>query len=516
MPVDYSGAIHSETFGINELSDAEISVRGEYRGQDVVLHPKTKSPIEQASEMEEYVIIRRQEKPKLRAREIRDKKRVAAQRQLLYQYISRLDRREGRRQRSNQQYQDCEAKLKRLRQRIKARFTEGSADELSIDGRDLAEIILEEVADIFSDVTEQDNFLQYFLERINIESAEAESEIRQAGKMLKRLEDRTDGKSVNRRTELQQRVEDLKDEITFLARFSEKLKEAVGILHNIHGQEIEDGYNLIPKATDLFASFVDGKFSADGDSARDIANLYQKALCINNLSELMRLSFLSLGAKNWKTGLKMLLELCAADIKSINPSRAVGFLIAVRDLIYRLITARDLYGWIKKLNKRILKFGEIGDNFEEKNGDENKSKRLGHNVPEKSVKKVPVDAKGGNNEVIEDEQFELTVKVAKLADQSFASSSQLNEILEALCKDIKDGLDILGEDRELAIFATTQLMELIRQLPMKFFTEIENREHVLEAMQAQLDELIVLEEQEENEEFDDIVVENGEDFSRYR
>lgn len=122
----------------------------------------------------------------------------------------------------------------------------------------------------------------------------------------------------------------------------------------------------------------------------------------------------------------------------------------------------------------------------------------------------------GKSERIEDEQFELTVKVAKLADQSFVSSSQLNEVLEALCKGTQGGLDILGKDRELAIFAITQLMELIRQLPMKFFTEIENREHVLEAMQAQLDELIVLEEQEENEEFDDIVVENGEDFSRYR
>jgi hypothetical protein len=55
------------------------------------------------------------------------------------------------------------------------------------------------------------------------------------------------------------------------------------------------------------------------------------------------------------------------------------------------------------------------------------------------------------------------------------------------------------EDRAPAIFAITQLMELIRRLPMKFFETEDNRVQILESMQSELDELIILEEQEEEE-----------------
>lgn len=66
-------------------------------------------------------------------------------------------------------------------------------------------------------------------------------------------------------------------------------------------------------------------------------------------------------------------------------------------------------------------------------------------------------------------------------------------------------------NRESAIFTITQLMELIRRLPMKFFTDVENRAHILEAMQSELDELIILEEKEENEVGGNVVLEENDD-----
>lgn len=66
-------------------------------------------------------------------------------------------------------------------------------------------------------------------------------------------------------------------------------------------------------------------------------------------------------------------------------------------------------------------------------------------------------------------------------------------------------------NRESAIFTITQLMELIRRLPMKFFTDVENRAHILEAMQSELDELIILEEKEENEVVGNVVLEENDD-----
>ncbi|MDR2435951.1 MAG: hypothetical protein LBD33_01390 [Puniceicoccales bacterium] len=55
------------------------------------------------------------------------------------------------------------------------------------------------------------------------------------------------------------------------------------------------------------------------------------------------------------------------------------------------------------------------------------------------------------------------------------------------------------KSKEAAIFAITQLMELIRRLPIKFFDTQENRVQILESMQSELDELIILEEQEQAE-----------------
>lgn len=108
-------------------------------------------------------------------------------------------------------------------------------------------------------------------------------------------------------------------------------------------------------------------------------------------------------------------------------------------------------------------------------------------------------------------QFDLALQISKIADQSFMSGSQLSEILQLLCASSGKVLDFFNEDKKVAIFAITQLMEFIRRLPMKFFSAIENRTHALEAMQIQLDELIVAEEQEENEEAANMIDEDDEE-----
>jgi hypothetical protein len=68
-----------------------------------------------------------------------------------------------------------------------------------------------------------------------------------------------------------------------------------------------------------------------------------------------------------------------------------------------------------------------------------------------------------------------------------------------------------GEDRAPAIFAITQLMELVRRLPMKFFDVEDNRVQILESMQSELDELIILEEEEEEEVLGNDVLDDEED-----
>ncbi len=119
-----------------------------------------------------------------------------------------------------------------------------------------------------------------------------------------------------------------------------------------------------------------------------------------------------------------------------------------------------------------------------------------------------MNKKNSENDAAQIKSFEITTKIAKLADQAFMSSAQLQEIVSDLCLTGNDILDMAGKDRGPAIFTITQLMELIRQLPMKFFREIDNRAHILEAMQAQLNELIIIEEQEEKEEIGNDIIDD--------
>ncbi len=348
----YVGEVHSNAFGIGNVGTAPV--HGEFRGQDVTLNPKTKSLIEQASEMDDYVVVRRKQTPKLKDRKVCDKKRVAGHNRLLTQFVNRLDRRQQNQEQSKKRYQDCENKLMRLKQKASniKQSLEGNGEDLKLDGQKLSELILEEMSESFPDVTEQDNIIEYLESLEDLGTGEAESEIRQANKFIKRLEGNTDEKSVSKIEDLKQKVNDLEKQIKFSVLFKRELAEAKQNLRGLHGEEIKDGYNLIPKATSLFSSLVQEKDSK-GDFAFTVATAYQDALCKNSLSEVVQSSFSLFGSKNWEKGLGSMLELSGADIQSINPSREPQFLMSVRELLFRVEIAMQLFSSIVELRSSI-------------------------------------------------------------------------------------------------------------------------------------------------------------------
>ena len=56
-------------------------------------------------------------------------------------------------------------------------------------------------------------------------------------------------------------------------------------------------------------------------------------------------------------------------------------------------------------------------------------------------------------------------------------------------------------DLQMSIFAFTQFIEMIRILPLKFFENLDIRLQIITAMQQELDELILTEENQELENF---------------
>ncbi|MDR0679804.1 MAG: hypothetical protein LBF42_02095 [Puniceicoccales bacterium] len=463
MFASYTGAVHDNVLGVEEMEDGSQPIQGNFRGQDVTLNPKSKSMIEEADELDGYIVVRRKEPQKLKIRDILDRKMANEKSRLLYGYVRRLDKQQGTRQ-----YQDYEARLRRLKQRAiiqemerRMRGENSEKDGATLDDRPLSDIILEDAAETFDEVTEQDNAVEYMEALEDFESEYAEGEIRQATKMLQRLEGRTDKKGIDRQKDFQDKIEDLSKQIKFSKLFKKELANAKAALRSAHGQEIKDGYNLIPKASDLFASLVSKGVQTDGECTPNmLTNVYRLVLAADGfvaMAEMLRNFF---GKKLIKKYLGITVELLGEDMKSANPSRSVAFLIAIRDALFMVEVLLQIMQESEKLN------GLIGRTF--KDGKRNK----------------PFN---------EDEEFETTKDIAKFSRQTYVNSAQLYDILTRF------GVEDDENDRSPAIFTITQLMELIRRLPIKFFEAQENRIQVLESMQSELDELIILEEQEQEE-----------------
>jgi hypothetical protein len=68
----------------------------------------------------------------------------------------------------------------------------------------------------------------------------------------------------------------------------------------------------------------------------------------------------------------------------------------------------------------------------------------------------------------------------------------------------RDRIEIFGPtpegDLEGTIYSMNRVMELVRKFPMKFFTDPQSRNQLLDTAQHKLDELILLEEEGDDEE----------------
>ncbi|MDR1590917.1 MAG: hypothetical protein LBR92_02895 [Puniceicoccales bacterium] len=86
------------------------------------------------------------------------------------------------------------------------------------------------------------------------------------------------------------------------------------------------------------------------------------------------------------------------------------------------------------------------------------------------------------------EQLTATRELVKLGQGAFVSSQQVTNLLTLFCPDA-------AKDLEIAIYTLHQTIELVRNLPQKFFKDDQSQEQLLIAMQTKLDALILKEEE---------------------
>jgi hypothetical protein len=274
----FVGETHAQALGLDGANLLEVF--GNYMGQKVDLHTNSKSMLELAYEMDDCPTDALVTRDNLVKRDIKDKKKATAKLKRVQFYVNRLDK-----QRGTQQYMDYEKKLNRLKQQIMAQNqSSGSSGKLTYEGEKLSEFLLRNMSLTFGEPTDQDNVLEYLQEMEEFECASADGEIEQCYKMLARLSERTDEKSMERIAEFTAKVQLLREQMDFSGLFRTCLMEAQNMLREFHGREIEDGYNLIPKASDLLKRPM--RIGGKEISAIELAAIYRdKILCCENFFE---------------------------------------------------------------------------------------------------------------------------------------------------------------------------------------------------------------------------------------
>jgi hypothetical protein len=287
----FVGDIHSSVLGLYG-ADEILRESGVFEGQKADLHSKSKSMLELAYEMDDCPTDSRVNRDKLIQRDIKDKKKASEKQKILTHYVKRLDR-----YRETHSYTDYERKLARLKQQVmmQNRGSDGAKGErkLTFDGEDLASYLLRNISTDLDEVTDQDNVLEYLQELEDFESESNKSEIQQCKKMLLRLEgaleageldSKATSKYMAKIAELNAKILAMEEQIYFSSSFKQTLASAQKALRKSHGKEIEDGYNIIPKASEL----LKGKINIGGRqlSAVDVAAIYRdKILCCENSYE---------------------------------------------------------------------------------------------------------------------------------------------------------------------------------------------------------------------------------------
>jgi hypothetical protein len=165
----------------------------------------------------------------------------------------------------------------------------------------------------------------------------------------------------------------------------------------------------------------------------------------------------TINSKDFIKTVGTLLELLGRDMCSTNPSRDSDMLVALRDGLFRTEVAGQLFDHVKTFRALLEKhFPEIAD--------------------------VKLDR---------GRHISIAKACAKLSVQSFSGKSQIVDFMREF------GVNMF--DTQMAIFAITQFIEMLRRFPLKFFLDPDIRLRIVTSMQRELDELIVKEETEQTD-----------------
>jgi type III secretion system TyeA family effector delivery regulator len=422
-------------------------MQGAYRGQPVaIIHDTQPSAIQLANNIAGFTATRQKLREPILRRHIVSKKVFREKEKVLAAYTERL----GQTQQTRQ-YKEVYADL--ARQQYKPEYREENNQDA------LRDLLLYKVAENFGEVTEQDNVLEYAIATHRIDRETLEVEIAQVKKMLEFFSNPPTntiniGFANSERIKWNEKLATLEDSLKASDVFQIQLLRAKELLQKTHEQEIRDGYNLIPKAAAILSQQTGDSGAAQG--AINLAVTYRdEVLVMMNPLDIFE-TFIHRQEKkreSFRPYVDSMIALFGIDMASSNPSRSQEELRNVRNGLFRIEICGQIYDSIGTLG------GEIRRIFFE-------------------TKK----------EMSDKEQLAATRELVKLSQGAFVSSQQVTNFMDLLCSTGAKHL-------EIAIYMLHQMIELVRNLPEKFFKDSQSQAQFLGVMQTKLDALILQEEE---------------------
>ncbi|UPA28776.1 MAG: hypothetical protein LW808_001780 [Verrucomicrobiota bacterium] len=418
-------------------------VYGKYRGQAVSnVLVNTESITQLASQIAGYEAVRQRQRPDLLARKVESKKIFRAKEKVLAEYTERLGQRS-----QSKRYKETYAEFNRWQYK----------EEFEENPEKLRDEILYKVAGNFGEVTEQDNLLEYAIATNEIDREHLEGAVVQTKNMIAYYNApekyRLDlGFANTERLRWEKKLQTLETNLKSNTLLKEQLQQAQVELRKIHRQEIRDGYNLIPKAAAIAMQFGDDS----GDTAISLAIAYRdEILTIKNPLDVFEIFIKRQEQKRerFRPYIDSMIALFGYDMSSANPSRSREELSGVRDSLYRVEICGQVYDSVGDVYAGI--------------------QHLFPEVQEPLAHKTQVDA---------------TRSLVQMTQGAFPSIQQMTNFLILLCARCKTDLDI-------AIYTLNQTIELVRDLPEKFFKDDQSQGQFLKTAQKKLDEYILQEEE---------------------
>ncbi|MDR0728001.1 MAG: hypothetical protein LBF21_00075 [Puniceicoccales bacterium] len=429
------------------VSTAAVGASGIYRGHAVTVHPDSPSPIAHAKNFTDFVAA--QIRRPLHQQHFESTHKVKRKEKLLQEASQRLGGTQD-----IAKYKAFGSQLQRLQQqaRDQGSFGEHFGRQSTFNGEALSTLILQRASKEFGEVTEQDNALQYALEAEKLEYESQGQEYQQLEKSLLKLDGRKDPSAAQRRGELSEHQKALKSSMLASSLFQKEIGTALDKLRRAHGQEIKDGYNLIPKAAELLRA----QKGSDAEAVALATAYREKALKMKNPYDVLE-HFFKEGEhkrKRFQDYIALMIELLGEDIQSANPSRSTEELLAVREGLFRMEITGQIHDDMGALEQLIRK-------------------------------SFRPEAK---------ESFKLEEQLA--ATREFVKSTHSNSIPQAQMQHLSDLFAVDTAQVHQEIYFLHHTLDAIRKLPMKYFSDPQARIQLIDSVQAHLDAKILQEEEE--------------------